>query len=437
MRQVYRAMAGREFRRISELFDGLWTCRDPSWIGEWVTLLFMVAAVLKLALLVVAAQGSSPNLARERVERIRNSKPPFEAIERIHRIRDAVAKVNVDEIGPSEGMVWADIFYEVQWYSKSILVGERYLSVKRSPVQQRDALGLLLYAYADARDAKGTLNALERYARLAQHSEIPFDHRLHIATGTATKFCAVLLKESGPDAALRGLDLASSLLPGEPPEIKYRAQLNETIVLLALGRAESLLAKGRAVDASRVLQEVKPRASKDLAVVIDAFLNDLTLVGNPAPPLKAIATIGDFESLTALRGKVVLLDFMAHWCVPCIEEFKVLRPLEGELRTEGLHVVSVTSFFGYYGAENGLAQGEELKRMKGFVLQHGLIWPVAFIDAKDSAQFGVKSLPTLILIDRQGIVRGKWSGYNPSEFEIVKSEVRRLVRETTVAVNGF
>lgn len=115
------------------------------------------------------------------------------------------------------------------------------------------------------------------------------------------------------------------------------------------------------------------------------------LVGKPAPALKVKAIDGAEIDLAALKGKVVLLDFWATWCVPCRRELPNLEKLHKEFGEQGVVVV-------------GMNVGEERSTVQDFLKSAGLSYPVAPIDetAQPIADLAVNSYPTVVVVDREG-----------------------------------
>jgi len=95
-------------------------------------------------------------------------------------------------------------------------------------------------------------------------------------------------------------------------------------------------------------------------------------------------------SLAALRGKVVLVNFWATWCVECRPELPVLERLHRELGSRGLAVVGVNA-------------RERRETIAHYVREIGLSFPVVLDpDGAIAAQYGVIGLPATFLIDRDG-----------------------------------
>lgn len=119
--------------------------------------------------------------------------------------------------------------------------------------------------------------------------------------------------------------------------------------------------------------------------------------------------------LESLRGRPVLLTFWASWCGPCRMELPELQVLAEELESENFALVTVNM-------DRTPAMG-----MK-FLERYGIDVPVYLMSSNDLAQLGVESLPTNVLLDRDGRPVQIYEGYSPA----VPEEIRRLV----VAMEG-
>jgi thiol-disulfide isomerase/thioredoxin len=116
-------------------------------------------------------------------------------------------------------------------------------------------------------------------------------------------------------------------------------------------------------------------------------------------------------SLGDLRGKVVMIDFWATWCGPCIGTFPELREIHAQYKDSGLFVLGVTGFQGSmsnHGADRvtDLSEEEELALMPQFIEHQNVTWPLAFSDRNCyDLEYGITGVPTSVIIDKQGIVR--------------------------------
>lgn len=115
-------------------------------------------------------------------------------------------------------------------------------------------------------------------------------------------------------------------------------------------------------------------------------------VGHPAPDFSLTTLSGEPFTLSALRGRPVVLNFWATWCPPCRAELPELQGASERLAGQ----VAII----------GVNQAEAPADVGAFVVGLGLTFPVPLdVNAKASRLYAVRSLPTTFFIDRQGIIR--------------------------------
>ncbi|HVL39741.1 MAG TPA: hypothetical protein VM328_10165, partial [Fimbriimonadaceae bacterium] len=82
-----------------------------------------------------------------------------------------------------------------------------------------------------------------------------------------------------------------------------------------------------------------------------------------------------------------------------------MKKMVEELGPQGLEVVGVTSYYGYYKTERPLTPDQEFERMQGFVKnEHALPWPVIFGSRENFEKYGVGGIPHITVIGRDGKV---------------------------------
>ncbi len=150
--------------------------------------------------------------------------------------------------------------------------------------------------------------------------------------------------------------------------------------------------------------------------------------GEEAPAFSApMLQRGDTLALSQLRGKVVLLNIWATWCAPCRFEMPSLERLYRELGPKGLEVMAVAV------DDPPMPMGgiESVRPLvRSFVEKNGLTFPILLDYSGGPEQlFGATGLPTTIIIDRQGRVRGKVIGGREWDRAPLSDRVRALVEE--------
>ena len=136
--------------------------------------------------------------------------------------------------------------------------------------------------------------------------------------------------------------------------------------------------------------------------------------GKPTPDLKFKEWIGDKVDLSQTRGKVVIIDFWATWCGPCMQAIPKNVELVKKYKDQGL------VFFGIHDANSGWDSAASVVKDKG------INYPVAKDDdgGPSAKAFDLAFWPTYVAIDRKGVVRG--AGLNPSQLE---SAIKLLLAE--------
>ena len=120
-------------------------------------------------------------------------------------------------------------------------------------------------------------------------------------------------------------------------------------------------------------------------------------IGSNAPDF----TVQDSDrkiTLSELRGKVVVLNFWATWCAPCVEELPSLVNLQQRMRNKGITVLAVS-----------VDQDESLYRR--FVQDHNVnLLTVRDANQKSNNLYGTFKFPETYIIDRNGVMRRKFIG---------------------------
>ncbi len=186
-----------------------------------------------------------------------------------------------------------------------------------------------------------------------------------------------------------------------------------TIPSATLYRKVMQIVEGSGVSEKKLMQKVESIKSSD-----------------PAPELAVAEWIGENTAgLEELRGKVVLVDFWATWCGPCIYTFPKLRGWYKKYQPKGFEIIGVTTYYGQAG-DKRVTPLQELDFVREFKSEHKLPYPLAISNRGETqAQYGVKALPTTVLLDRKGVVRYIGIGAGPEEAENLQEMLDKLIAE--------
>lgn len=155
------------------------------------------------------------------------------------------------------------------------------------------------------------------------------------------------------------------------------------------------------------------------------------LLGEPAPEMPSVDQWfpGKARTFAEFKGKVVLLDFWATWCAPCLEAFPSLKEWHQDFKRDGFEILGVTRYYGMVGgmpADNP----NEIAYFKAFRQREDL--PYDFVVGKDQniqLLYGATALPTAVLIDRKGIVRYIETGTSTTRLEEMREMLLKLLAE--------
>jgi thiol-disulfide isomerase/thioredoxin len=183
---------------------------------------------------------------------------------------------------------------------------------------------------------------------------------------------------------------------------------------LALGSAIEvhsavLASNGERSEALRFLSgELRAYGGTPIEARIRKNINLLTLEGKPAPRLDVSQWIGTRpKPLAGYRGHPVLLFFWAHWCPDCKDETPVIAKIRERFGPRGLVVLGPTQHYGYVARGEEASPAEETRYIEkvwntAYLALNGVPVPLG----EDNFRvYGSSTVPTEVLIDRNGIVR--------------------------------
>ncbi len=151
---------------------------------------------------------------------------------------------------------------------------------------------------------------------------------------------------------------------------------------------------------------------------------------NPNAPLtgkgpREISRLPDF-SLTTLNGevvssqdydqKVLLVNFWATWCLPCVEEVPQLNDLYSDFQSRGVEILGISMDSG------------DPEIIRQFIERHGVKYLVALDDSSVGDSFGgVYALPATFIVDQQGEIVKRYDGYRPDYVKDMRRTIEQLL----------
>lgn len=187
-------------------------------------------------------------------------------------------------------------------------------------------------------------------------------------------------------------------------ELKKRPLDQEKNLPIALGaaievEANVLAAENQRTEAVVYLQDqLKLYRATSINTRIQKNINLLSMEGKPAPAL---------EKVSLPKGKPVLLFFWAHWCGDCKAEGPILARLMQEFGPKGLMLVAPTQKYGYVQGGEEAPPDVELRYIEKIREERysAIITSPAPVSEANFRRYGASTTPTLVLVDRRGIVR--------------------------------
>jgi thiol-disulfide isomerase/thioredoxin len=243
--------------------------------------------------------------------------------------------------------------------------------------------------------------------------------------------------------------LAPELAAFDALRARYRDQRSEDVaritemqaalygqILNDLPKAKELCEQLKKDYAGQPIAERADRLYESLAQAAAAKAARDALVGSVAPELNFTWSSGPaLKKLSDLRGKVVVLDFWATWCGPCVASFPQVRELTAHYAGSDVVVLGVTSLQGnIMGLEparidtrNDPAKEKEL--MKTYIKAKDITWTVVFSEEPVfNEAYGVTGIPHMAIVAPDGKVRH--TGMHPAEPHASKvAKIDALLKE--------
>lgn len=231
-------------------------------------------------------------------------------------------------------------------------------------------------------------------------------------------------------------------LPAEErkPFLNQKAGAYDSIALVHANRGQADKAIEILKNATTEMAGV-PNSSQWFSQTIKRY----SQIGQPAPPIKATHWINGDNAPKELSfgGRVTLLQFTAHWCIPCRNSYPAITKFHGKFAKQGLEVVFSTQLYGFFDKRDDLKPEDEIVAdHEYYATHHRLPFKIAieprpaFTETgppptrdDNEAKYFVGGIPQMVLIDKQGNVRMVMIGWDSANETRMTALIEKLLSE--------
>jgi thiol-disulfide isomerase/thioredoxin len=219
-----------------------------------------------------------------------------------------------------------------------------------------------------------------------------------------------------------------------------RTKYTSAIVSAYMNMAQAWAGHGETDRAIALLERI-PTDAPDIPSAprsVKPLIEQLRLVGTPASTIEARRWLNVPAGQTTLdmKGHVTLLEFSAHWCIPCKVSYPTLARLREKYGPQGFRVVLATELYGFFERETKLDAEREIALNRAYYVAEKLDFPVAMADGvhtqddnPNQVHYKVGGLPQIHLIDKRGIIRLVMFGFDKSNEPRLAKLVEGLLSE--------
>jgi thiol-disulfide isomerase/thioredoxin len=166
------------------------------------------------------------------------------------------------------------------------------------------------------------------------------------------------------------------------------------------------------------------QTGKELAIKIQNNKN--TAIGQPAVPFVQTSFDGKKVDISAMKGKVILLDFWGSWCVPCRQSHPKLKEAYQKYQSMGFEIVGISN----ESISKGKSREQQEASWRKAIAEDGIVWPNILYDPELNdviKTYDVMGYPTKYLIDQNGNIISKILGNSPNNHDILIKKLDELL----------
>lgn len=154
-----------------------------------------------------------------------------------------------------------------------------------------------------------------------------------------------------------------------------------------------------------------------LACLIPSQAQAIPRTGQPSPNFKVVTTSGQSVSLDNYRGHVLVIDFFATWCIPCRSSIPHLVEMNRKYGKQGLQVLGLS------------ADEDGEKDVREFAGQYRINYPLALAGEAVQADFGIRSVPVMYIVDKKGKIVEIYRGFSDEMGNSMERLIKKLLAE--------
>ncbi|NUL82627.1 MAG: TlpA family protein disulfide reductase [Armatimonadetes bacterium] len=344
---------------------------------------------------------------------------------------EGVKGVDPSKIAPEKGYAWAQLYEMAEMPKEVCDAAKVYLTTNPAPAAKFDA-------QIKMATACNTLKEIDAVIELiAKMSPSNTNQARTLASQTAYVFSESIAGAVGAEKAIAALhsvkkNVMAAEFSAQPADVAAKQNIAQ---MFAEKEADLLITLKRKSDAIKVLEEgitAVTAIGEDkggLTRRLASKKTQINMVGTSAPALTSERGYGEFPGLEGLKGKVVLIDFFAHWCGPCKAAFPSMVEMYKDLKSKGLEIVGFTTYYGYYGTERNISKDDEFAKMKDFMAEHKMTWPVVYGERSNFENYGVTGIPHVALLDKDGNVSHIKIGYSEAGMKELRKKIEQLLAD--------